>query len=409
MWSIEHSAETTASPADVWRRYVDVGTWPEWNAAVGSVDLDGPFAAGTAGTLTPPHQGPLPFRVIAATENAGYTSETDIADTVTLRLTSRLTPLPDGGTRITHRVELDGPAAPYFAQSFGPVLAAGVPRTLEALAKVTGGRPDRALLVLTSTDVIPDTGRPTGAYASEVAEAWSVLHRAGYRVDFTSIRGGRPPLEAVDPQDPVQRAFLDNPLVDKLMADTRRPGEVAADRYGIVFVAGGHGAVWDLPHDKDLAALLATAYTGGAVLAAVCHGPAALVNVTLPDGGYLVAGKRVAAFSNDEERAVGMTSVVPFLLADALAERGARYEPAPSFMPHIVVDGRLVTGQNPASATAVAQAAVKAAATATSGGLDAAAPNGVEAAATAAPGGVEPSAPDGVDAAGSGELPGGPT
>jgi putative intracellular protease/amidase/uncharacterized protein YndB with AHSA1/START domain len=364
MWSVEHSVETAAAPEAVWRRYRDVGTWPEWNGAVESVRLDGEFAAGTAGTLTPPDQGPLPFRVISATENKGYISETDIAETVALRLASRLTPLPDGGTRITHRVELHGTAAPYFAQSFGPVLAAGVPRTLEALAdaatRPAGRLPKRALLVLTSTDALGDTGRATGAYMSEVAEAWKVFTDAGYKVELVSTRGGRPPLEAVNQLDPIQRAFLDNPQMSRLMADTPRPADLEPGRYAIAFVAGGHGAVWDLPDDKDLAALLRDCYEGGAVVAAVCHGPAALVNVTLSDGEHLVAGKRLTAFSNDEERAIGMTSIVPFLLADTLAERGARYEAASSFMPRVVVDGRLVTGQNPASATAVAEAAVSA-------------------------------------------------
>jgi putative intracellular protease/amidase len=365
MWSVEHSVDTTAPVQAIWRRYREVGTWPEWNGAVESVVLDGEFATGARGTLTPPNQGPLPFRVVAATENEGYVSETDIADTVTLRLTSRLVPLDGGGTRISHRAELDGPAAPHFARSFGPVLAAGVPRTLEALAATVArddGHPSKsALIVLTSTDELGDTGRPTGAYVSEVAEAWKVYTEAGYRVEIASVRGGRPPLEAVDQQDPVQRAFLDDPGAGASLADTCRPGDVDPRGYDVVFVAGGHGAVWDLPHDKDLAALLRDAYENGAVVAAVCHGPAALLGVTLSDGTFLVAGKQVAAFSNDEERAVGMTSVVPFLLADALRELGARYGAAPSFMPHVAVDGRLVTGQNPASATAVAEASITAA------------------------------------------------
>jgi hypothetical protein len=111
-----------------------VASWPTWNAAVGRLNLDGPFAAGATGQLTPPGAGPLPFRVVAATENEGYVSETDIAETVTLRTTSRLTPLPGGGTEISQHVELVGPAAEYFGQSFGPTLAAGVPRTTEAVA-----------------------------------------------------------------------------------------------------------------------------------------------------------------------------------------------------------------------------------------------------------------------------------
>jgi putative intracellular protease/amidase len=238
------------------------------------------------------------------------------------------------------------------------VLAAGVPRTLASLAQVVGTR--RALLVLTSTDTLGETGRPTGSYSSEVADAWKVFTDAGYTVDAVSVRGGRPPLEAVDRDDPVQQAFLDDARMGRVMAATPRPSDVEPSRYAIVFVAGGHGAAWDLPYDRNVALLLRDCYEGGAVVAAVCHGPAALLGVRLSTGGHLVAGKRVTAFSNDEERAVGMASVVPFLLADALAARGARYDCAPSFMPYAVVDGRLVTGQNPASASAVAEAALSA-------------------------------------------------
>lgn len=362
MWAVEHCADTSATPAAVWRRHTDVRSWSEWNSGVERVEMEGAFAAGAVGTLTPPGQGPLPFRVVEATENEGYTSETEIAETVTLRSTNRLTALPNGGTRICCRVELVGPAAEFFAKSFGPVLASGVPRTVEALAQVAARDaaclPKRALLVLTSHDTLGDTGRSTGAYLSEVAEAWKVFADAGHRVDLVSVQGGRPPLEAVNQQDPVQRAFLDNQRMSKQLADTPRPADVDAADYSVIFVAGGHGAAWDLPHDKDLAELLSEAYEGGRVVAAVCHGPAALVNVTLSDGSNLVAGRRVAAFSNEEERAVGMTEVVPFLLADALVERGAVHDAAPSFMPHVVTDGRLVTGQNPGSAADVARQAL---------------------------------------------------
>jgi hypothetical protein len=134
MWSYEHTTVTPADPATVWRLYADVSSWPDWNAGVERVELHGTFAAGATGELTPPGAEPLPFRIEAATQNEGYVSETDIAETVTLRATNRISPLPGGGTRISHTVELVGPAAAYFGQSFGPTLAAGVPRAAEALA-----------------------------------------------------------------------------------------------------------------------------------------------------------------------------------------------------------------------------------------------------------------------------------
>jgi hypothetical protein len=135
MWTYEHSAEATATSEAIWSCYQDVATWPEWNAAVGTIELDGPFATGTTGRLSPPDQGPLPFRIVEATENSGYVSETEIAETVTLRSTNRLAPLPDGRTRIHLRVDLVGPAAEHFGKSFGPQLTAGVPKTVETLAR----------------------------------------------------------------------------------------------------------------------------------------------------------------------------------------------------------------------------------------------------------------------------------
>ena len=219
--------------------------------------------------------------------------------------------------------------------------------------------PRLAVLALTSHDTLGDTGRHTGAYMSEVVDAWEVLSAAGYDVHLASVLGGRPPLEAVNEDDPRHRAFLDDPTMRARLADTPPAGALDPANYALVFVAGGHGAAWDLPDDAGLAALIRGVYEQDGVIAAVCHGPAALLNVRLSDGTYLVEGRQVSAFTNDEERAVGMTDIVPFLLADRLTERGAKFVYAPSFIPHVAVDGRLVTGQNPPSAAAVAQRAVE--------------------------------------------------
>lgn len=141
--------------------------------------------------------------------------------------------------------------------------------------------------------------------------------------------------------------------------DTPRLEGLDVSRYDAVFYAGGHGTMWDFPRDPDVARVGREVYERGGVVAAVCHGPAALVNLTLSDGTYLVAGKRVAGFTNDEEKAAGVADVVPFLLADALVGRGARHEPGPDWQAQVVVDGRLATGQNPASATPLAEEVVK--------------------------------------------------
>lgn len=216
----------------------------------------------------------------------------------------------------------------------------------------------RALIVLTSHGELGDTGRSTGYYLPEAAHPWKVFTDAGMLVDLVSVRGGEPPADGVDLSDPVQRAFRDDPEMAAKLADTPKPGEIDPAAYDVVFYAGGHGVMWDFPGNTELAGIGRQVYEKGGVVAAVCHGPAGLVDLTLSDGSYLVAGKRVAAFTNAEESAVGLTEAVPFLLADTLVERGAHHVPAPNFEANVVTDGRLVTGQNPASATGVAEAVV---------------------------------------------------
>jgi putative intracellular protease/amidase len=216
----------------------------------------------------------------------------------------------------------------------------------------------RALIVLTSHGELGDTGRPTGFYLPEAAHPWRVFTDAGMRVDLVSVQGGKPPMDGVDLSDPVQQAFLDDPAMAGQLADTPKPGEIDPADYDVVLYAGGHGVMWDFPGNTELATLGRRVYEDGGVVAAVCHGPAGLVDLTLSDGSHLVAGKRVAAFTDAEEAAVGLTEVVPFLLASRLVERGAQHVPAPDFQAQVVTDGRLVTGQNPASAVGVARAVV---------------------------------------------------
>lgn len=150
------------------------------------------------------------------------------------------------------------------------------------------------------------------------------------------------------------RAWLDNPEASHKPANTLKLNQVT-DSYDACFVVGGHGVMWDLPDNKELQALLARTYQSGKVVAAVSHGPAALVNVQLDDGSYLVAGKRVAAFTNQEEDAAGLSTVMPFALETKLNARGARHQSAPMWQAHAVADGRLVTGQNPSSSVEVAR------------------------------------------------------
>ncbi|MBE1591119.1 type 1 glutamine amidotransferase domain-containing protein [Nonomuraea angiospora] len=208
----------------------------------------------------------------------------------------------------------------------------------------------RILIALTSHDDLGGV-EPTGYYVPEAAHPWEIFRKAGYEVDVASVRGGRPPQDGFDAGDQTQVAFL--AAIEE--AGTGRLADVDASRYDAVLYAGGHGTMWDFPDDPDVIRVGREVYERGGVVAAVCHGPSALVNLTLSDGSYLVAGKRVAAFTNEEERLRGVADVVPFLLADKLVERGAEHEPGATWQAQVVVDGRLATGQNPASAAPLAE------------------------------------------------------
>lgn len=214
------------------------------------------------------------------------------------------------------------------------------------------------LLAMTSHDQKGSTGQRTGAYLPELAHPHAVFTEAGFMVDFASVRGGAVPLDGADRKDPLQAAFLDGTELARRLHTSVASADVDASKYAAIFFAGGHGTMWDFPDDGGFARVAAQIYEAGGVVGAVCHGPAALVNVKLSNGTYLVAGKDVNAFTNEEERAVGLDRVVPFLLEDKLIERGARFSFAPKWQKKVVVSERLVTGQNPASAAPVAEAMV---------------------------------------------------
>lgn len=216
----------------------------------------------------------------------------------------------------------------------------------------------KILFVLTSHD--KKGTEPSGYYLAEVTHPQRVLANAGYEVDFVSPKGGKAPIDGFDLNDTINAAFWHNPQLRAAVEHTKRPSEIAAEHYAAIFFAGGHATMWDLPDNTELAELTTRIYEQGGVVAAVCHGPSGLVNVKLSDGSYLVAGREVAAFTNDEEQAVELYDVVPFLLADRLEARGAVHSPAPNFQAHVVVSGRLITGQNPASAAGVGEAMVSA-------------------------------------------------
>ncbi|MBD2520708.1 type 1 glutamine amidotransferase domain-containing protein [Nostoc sp. FACHB-973] len=217
----------------------------------------------------------------------------------------------------------------------------------------------KVLIVLTSHDQLGNTGKPTGFYLPEVSHPVGVFNRAGFTVSYLSPQGGKAPMIGVDLNDPINKAFLENPENVAQVENTLRPEQIDPAQFDAIFYAGGHGTMWDFPNNPEIAKIAATIYEQGGVVGAVCHGPAGLVNLTLSDGTYLVAGKKVSCFTDEEEAAVGLSEVVPFLLAPKLIEQGATHTKAANFQKHVVVSDRLVTGQNPASATGVAEQMVK--------------------------------------------------
>lgn len=217
----------------------------------------------------------------------------------------------------------------------------------------------KALFVLTSHDRLGATGRPTGWYLEEAAVPYRILRDAGFSVDIASIAGGAAPLDPSSRPAPGEAtapvaAFLADPEVAARLAHTIPIADVDEHAYDLVFLPGGHGTMWDFPVCEPLARVIQTVYFNGGVVGAVCHGPAGLVGVMGRDGRPLVAGRRVNAFTNEEEHAVGLGEVVPFLLEEQLKAAGALFRKSPPFNAHAERDGRLVTGQNPQSAEAVA-------------------------------------------------------
>jgi putative intracellular protease/amidase len=221
--------------------------------------------------------------------------------------------------------------------------------------------PHRVLMIVTSHARLGATNTKTGFWLEELAGPYLELKTQAAHIDLASPAGGRPEADPKSTSDAnaTVRAFLNDEEATAKLSATLRVADIQT-AYDAYFVVGGHGAMWDLAEDAAVQALLASAWESGKVVGAVCHGPAALVNVRLRDGSYLVAGKRVSAFSNAEERAVGLDQIVPFALETRLRECGARYESGPMWSSFAVTDGKLVTGQNPASSLAVARAVLAA-------------------------------------------------
>ncbi|QYY31668.1 type 1 glutamine amidotransferase domain-containing protein [Cupriavidus pinatubonensis] len=218
----------------------------------------------------------------------------------------------------------------------------------------------KVLIVLTSHDQLGNTGEKTGFWLEELAAPYYVLKDAGVNVTLASVKGGQPPLDpkSNDPsfQTPATRRFEDDADAKAALSSTQKLSDVSAGDYDAVFYPGGHGPMWDLAEDADSKALIEATFASGKPVALVCHAPGVLRHVKAQDGSPLVKGKNVTGFTNSEEEAVGLTEVVPFLVEDMLKANGANYSKAGDWQPYVVTDGLLITGQNPASSDAAANA-----------------------------------------------------
>ncbi|WP_281557344.1 type 1 glutamine amidotransferase domain-containing protein [Thalassomonas sp. RHCl1] len=195
----------------------------------------------------------------------------------------------------------------------------------------------------------------------EFAKAYAVFRANGITVDVASPRGGKVEADEYDPEKSYNAKVLADKAIMAKLGNTLASAQLDATAYDAVFIVGGKGAMFDLPKDKALQALIGDIYQQQGTVAAVCHGPAALVDVKLSDGSYLVANKKVNSFTNKEEKLFGKKwlSKFDFMLEDKLAERGAQFQSSDIMLSHVAVDGRLITGQNPSSTVAVATALVK--------------------------------------------------
>ncbi|SPJ34958.1 type 1 glutamine amidotransferase domain-containing protein [Kushneria phyllosphaerae] len=216
----------------------------------------------------------------------------------------------------------------------------------------------RILMVLTSHDEMGNTGHKTGFWAEEFAAPYYTFLDAGCDITLATPAGGAAPIdpnsEGEDAQTDATRRFYADDEAKARIANTQRLADMRAEDFDTVFYPGGHGPLWDLTENQDSIALLEDFLRQDKPIASVCHAPTAFLNLKNEQGEFVIKGKRVAGFTNEEEAAVGLTDVVPHLLEDELKRRGADYQKVEAFAPFAVVDGLVITGQNPASSEAVA-------------------------------------------------------
>ncbi len=219
------------------------------------------------------------------------------------------------------------------------------------------------LMVLTSHDKLGDTGKKTGFWLEEFAAPYYVLSDAGAKITLASPKGGQPPLDPKSDEAGAQtdatRRFKGDAAARAALGATVKLADLDLNAFDAVFYPGGHGPLWDLAEDPTSIHLIEYFASGGRPIAAVCHAPAIFRHTKGAHGKPLVSGRNVTGFTNTEEAAAGLTDAVPFLVQDMLVANGGVYSKGADWAPHVVVDGKLVTGQNPASSKAAAEALLK--------------------------------------------------
>ncbi len=221
----------------------------------------------------------------------------------------------------------------------------------------------KVLFVLTSHEDLGNTGKKTGFWIEEFAAPYYLLKDAGIEITIASPKGGQPPIDPKsnepDAQTPATERFKNDHETQRILANTEKLATVNQTNFDAVFYPGGHGPLWDLSEDKDSIALIESFYANNKIVAAVCHAPAVFKHTKNTDGTPLVKGKKVTGFTNTEEDAVQLTSIVPFLVEDMLKENGGIYSKKDDWHPYAIEDGLLITGQNPASSELVAEILLK--------------------------------------------------
>lgn len=219
---------------------------------------------------------------------------------------------------------------------------------------------NKILIAITSHGTLgKNSGDSTGYYLSEVSHAYYVFKEAGFQVEFASPQGGQSPVDGYNLADPDNKRFVNDSIAQAAINNALPATEVNVDDYRAIYFAGGHGTMWDFPENNAFQRASRDIYEQGGIVAAVCHGPAGLVNIKLSDNSYLVNNRDLATFTNEEEKISGLTETVPFLLQSKLEKRGATVITAAPYQKQVVIDGRLVTGQNPASAKGAAEKIVE--------------------------------------------------